>query len=98
MRLNEFPVSNDMNQCPCCDYFSLASRGRSLVCPVCFWEDDCEDYKLPNIDAVSDVNNDLTLKKARANFKGFGACSKNFVEVVISKKERDTLKYERRSI
>ncbi|WP_284297333.1 CPCC family cysteine-rich protein [Thalassotalea loyana] len=98
MRLNEFPKSDEMKQCPCCDYFALAERGYSLVCPVCFWEDDCEDYSLPNLDQKSDVNNDLTLREARENFLKYGACAQRFAEVVVDSEERDSLKYELRSI
>jgi hypothetical protein len=27
-------------RCPCCGYASLPERGMSLICVVCFWEDD----------------------------------------------------------
>jgi hypothetical protein len=98
MKLDEFPISQNMQRCPCCDYFSLAERGKCLVCPVCFWEDDCEDPKNPQWEEPSDLNNDVTLKEARCNFKKYGAWQEKFSQVVISAAERDTLKYEPRNI
>ena len=98
MKLSEFPESKCMQQCPCCDYFSLAERGKCLVCPVCFWEDDCEDPDNPQWEASSDLNDDCTLEEARANFGKYGAWRERFSSVVISEKERNTLKYVRRNV
>ena len=54
------------------------------MCPVCFWEDDCEDPNSPNWDVISDLNNDFTLREARKNFVTYGAWQEKFKEVVIS--------------
>jgi hypothetical protein len=98
MKLREFLVSENMQQCPCCDYFSLAERGKCLVCPVCFWEDDCENPSNPQWDVASDLNDELTLREARNNFKQFGAWKLEFSYIVMSRADRDTLKYEPRNV
>ena len=71
-----------------------------MVCPVCFWEDDfvCVTYEEILLDKKSDLNRELTLREARNNFKKFGAWLNEFREVVISKEERYSLKYEPRNI
>ena len=98
MKLSEFPKSKSMQQCPCCDYFSLAERGKSLVCPVCFWEDDCEDPSNPQWESPSDLNDEYTLKVARKNFQKHGAWREKFSAVVVSEEERRTLKYVQRNV
>ncbi len=98
MKLSEFPTSNNMQQCPCCDYFSLAERGKCLVCPVCFWEDDCENPESPQWEVSSELNDNCTLKEARENFIKFGAWAKKYSSIVISEKERRILKYLSRSV
>ena len=98
MNLDEFEISNDMKQCPCCDYFSLAKRGHSLICPVCFWEDDCEFPDKPDWDEKSDSNNDMTLRQARKNFELYGAFDKGFSETVIGQEERDSLRRVKRIV
>jgi hypothetical protein len=98
MKLDEFPTSSNLQQCPCCDYYSLANRGYSLVCPVCFWEDDCDDPNNPDWRAKSDLNRDFSLLNARSNFKKYGAWLAEFSSVVISSHERITLKYEQRDV
>ncbi|HEY9031596.1 MAG TPA: CPCC family cysteine-rich protein [Kangiella sp.] len=98
MKLEEFPQSENLEQCSCCDYFSLAERGKCLVCPVCFWEDDCCNSMALELDAPSDLNNDMTLREARNNFKKYGAYDTKFESIVISAKERATLKYKARNV
>jgi|JI9StandDraft_2_1071091.scaffolds.fasta_scaffold44771_1 hypothetical protein len=100
MRLYEFEIGTQPAQCGCCDYYSLAERGKCLVCPVCFWEDDfgCVTDEEIYLDNKSDINRDLTLREARNNFKKYGAWLNEFHEVVISKEERDSLKCEPRNI
>lgn len=58
-------------QCPCCDFFTLSSRGGYEVCPVCYWEDDGQD--MDRLDVVSGPNH-ITLRQGRANFERIGAC------------------------
>ena len=68
-------------QCPCCGYVTLPERGMSLICPVCFWEDDGQD------DHDADVvrggpNGALSLSQARANYRRLGACDAQSLEHV----------------
>lgn len=77
-------------QCPCCDYISLAERGHYLICPVCFWEDDGQD--LDELDLVSGPNHGVTLREGRDNFKEFGACELSMKKHVIQETER--IQYE----
>jgi hypothetical protein len=69
-------------QCPCCDYFSLAERGSYLICPICFWEDDGQD--LSEIDMMSGPNHGLTLRQGRENFRRIGASHPNVVSYVLT--------------
>ncbi len=98
MKLNEFPQSEKLEQCCCCDYFSLAERGKCLVCPVCYWEDDCCNSMEMELDTPSDLNNDMTLREARANSKEHGAYDNKSKSIVISAAERKTLAYNERSV
>ena len=98
MKLDEFPQSEDMQQCPCCDYFSLAERGKSLVCPVCFWEDDCGSPNSANWDEPSELNDGCSLRHARSNFANLGAWHEKFSSVVIGAEERSSLRYKARVI
>ena len=98
MKLEEFPQSDNPVQCSCCDYFSLAESGKSLICPVCYWEDDTMDSTNLNLDAPSDLNDDMTLREARENFNKFGAFNSKWSDIVISESERETIKYEARNV
>ncbi|MEV0842708.1 CPCC family cysteine-rich protein [Actinocatenispora sera] len=61
------------HRCPCCGYVTLAERGMSEICPVCFWEDDGQDDH--DADLVrGGPNKRLSLTDARRNFAAFGAC------------------------
>jgi hypothetical protein len=58
--------------CPCCGSKSLEERGAYEVCPVCEWEDDGQDD--PNADEIwGGPNGDLSLTKARENWKQYGS-------------------------
>ena len=64
--------------CPCCGFNTLAERGGFDICPVCFWEDDRQDDH--DADAVrGGPNYTLSLTKARANFRAFGACQRKHI-------------------
>jgi len=61
-------------QCPCCGYYTLDSRGDYQICPVCFWEDDNPHEVFGQ--AASDRPqgpNRVQLRQARLNFLTFGA-------------------------
>ena len=83
-------------QCPCCDYISLAERGNYLICKVCFWEDDGQD--IDEIDEESAPNHFITLRQGRKNFKEFGACEKEMLEHVLPPEEREIFDYRPRNI
>jgi len=73
------------HQCPCCGYVTLAERGMSLICKVCFWEDDA--FVGDRLDEPS-VCNHMTLRQGRANFATFGACDRARLEHVVPVAER----------
>ncbi len=80
-------------QCPCCGYVTLPERGMSLICKVCFWEDDA--FVGGRLDEPS-VCNHMTLRQGRANFTAFGACDREMLKHVVPVAERS--RYERRSL
>lgn len=82
------------HQCPCCDYFTLPERGSYLICPVCFWEDDGQDFD--RADEPSGPNHGITLRSARENFLQFGACEKTMVRNVIPASERSQYEHSPR--
>lgn len=66
------PEKQIKEQCPCCGYFTLSSKGDYDICPVCFWEDDPFQRR----DAEDDEGaNSVCLRKARENYVEFGACT-----------------------
>jgi hypothetical protein len=83
-------------QCPCCDYWSLAERGRYLICPICFWEDDGQD--IDDLDGKSGPNHGVTLRQARTNFGKFGACEAEMVKHVLPIEARTRFRYEPRTV
>lgn len=67
--------------CPCCHYLTLEERGGYEICPVCFWEDDGQD----DSDAAAirgGPNGNLSLTKARENFRAFGASDSRSIRSV----------------
>jgi len=81
-------------QCPCCDFYSLPSRGGFEVCPVCYWEDDGQD--MDRLDEESGPNH-ITLRVARLNFERIGASDASAVSLVASTQERAGLRREQRA-
>lgn len=82
-------------QCPCCDYFSLNRRPEYDICKVCFWEDDGND--LTSLDVHSGPNR-MTLRKARDNFKEFGACDMAMKKNVLNFEQRQKYQLEVREL
>ena len=80
-------------QCPCCGYVSLPERGMSLICRVCFWEDDAFVGDVLDCDSLC---NHMTLRQARSNFIEIGACDPRMLGHVIPPSER--VQFERRPI
>ncbi len=87
-------LRDEQNQCPCCDYYSLARRSAHDVCPVCYWEDDGTD--LGDMDELSRANH-ITLFDARHNFSAFGASDQAALSLVASPSERLGLRREQRA-
>lgn len=79
------PDPTPREQCPCCGYVSLPERGMSLICPVCFWEDDA--FVGNALDSHS-VCNKMTLRRARVNFEEIGACDPTMLSHVLPAAER----------
>jgi hypothetical protein len=57
--------------CPCCNLLTLpeAPPGSFFVCPVCGWEDDNVQFKLPDLAVGA---NHVSLNQARINFRQLG--------------------------
>jgi len=66
--------------CPCCGYLTLPEPpgGTYDICPVCYWEDDPVQFRDPTYAGGA---NRESLEEARANFREFGACRKELVNV-----------------
>jgi hypothetical protein len=69
-------------KCPCCGYYTFPVPAKDAVaygCPVCYWEND---VFISGPDEPSDENHGMTLKDARANFRAFGACGREWLQYV----------------
>jgi hypothetical protein len=85
-RLRDVPGARGaLEQCPCCDYFTLAKRGQYDICPACFWEDDGVDLNQPDLHSGP---NHMTLTEGRANFRALGACDEAARPHVLSPEAR----------
>jgi Cysteine-rich CPCC len=69
----------------------FAERGMSLICPVCFWEDDAF---IGNERNEHSVCNKMTLRQARANFIEVGACDAKMVVHVLPACDRGRFRSE----
>ncbi len=65
-------------RCPCCGCRTLDERGEFEICPVCFWEDDGQDYHDAEV-VHGGPNGALSLTRARANYLLFGACEERMI-------------------
>lgn len=76
--------------CPCCRYITIPNRGDALayICPVCMWE---IDLFIHDENEGSDLNNGLTLKQARENYKQFGAVQEYFKKYCREVKESENI-------
>lgn len=63
--------------CPCCSYFTFEEKpsGTYYICPVCYWEDDIVQLEDPDFSGGA---NEVSLNKAKDNFKEFGASELRF--------------------
>ena len=63
----------------------MPERGMSLICPVCFWEDDA--FIGDRLDERS-LCNKLTLRQGRTNFVAIGACDRKSLPQVVAVEHR----------
>ena len=84
-----------LHQCPCCDYFSLPTRGEYDICNVCFWEDNGIDVDEP--DEYSGPNN-MALREGRQNFLQVGVCHVSSLKNVMHVDDRLWLRYRGRTL
>lgn len=84
-----------MFQCPCCDYFTLETCGKSDICEVCYWEDD--GNSLETLDEYS-RSNGMTLRHGRKNFLELGACEHEMLQYVLKPEERLNFQRSPRSL
>lgn len=65
---------NTQEQCPCCGFLTLESRGHFDICEVCYWEDDDADEHYGQLAQERAMGpNSVQLWEGRQNFLTFGA-------------------------
>jgi formate/nitrite transporter FocA (FNT family) len=80
-------------KCPCCGHFTFEKKDRAYdICPVCFWEDDPEQYANPLLERGA---NHVSLTQARVNFLHFGACDMDMKKYVRGPKKDELHGYDR---
>ena len=62
--------------CDCCGYFTLEAKDQSVVCPVCYWEDDKAQRLDPTLAGGA---NKPSLEQAKENFAVWGACDEKVI-------------------
>jgi len=79
--------------CPCCGFDTYNSKTRLEydICPICFWEDDPEQFKKP--DYISGANR-VSLIEGQSNFQNYGACEKDMKHNVRNPNKNDILNPE----
>ncbi len=77
-------------QCLCCRHYTLDARPENTfqICPVCYWEDD--GIQLNDLDYEGGAN-EMSLKRARENYKDFGVIDLKFKEQVRLTTEKERL-------
>lgn len=78
--------------CPCCDDVTLAERGRHLICPICYREDEDVFYDADTLEP-SAANHGLTHPGARGNFCHIGACEASMPKNVLANDKRAAILY-----
>lgn len=80
-------------KCPCCGHFTFEKKERAYdICPVCFWEDDPEQYNNP---MMPNGANHVSLAVARVNYKHFAACDPEMKKYVRGPKKDELHGYDR---
>ena len=90
------PQTLELEQCDCCDFFTIPAGEDYEICPICFWEQDA--FGITEPDEPSGANHGLTLRKGRKNFIALGACHKRFKTHVLANSERNKFSYAARNI
>lgn len=75
--------------CPCCGYLTYPvprEEAIAYICPVCFWEND---VFVTSDDEPSDENHGSSLRKARENYRSFGACAHTMLRYVREPKPEE---------
>jgi len=65
-------------RCPCCGYKTLDAPGALRLCPVCWWEDDGQEYADASEVRLT-VNGQLSLDEARRFYIQCGAAHPRFL-------------------
>ncbi len=76
-----------MLPCRCCGNLTISMRGYFEICPVCYWEDDEEQFSDPDYEGGA---NGISLKQAKKNYAEFGASEKRF-SACVRKPKKDEL-------
>jgi hypothetical protein len=80
-------------KCPCCGYFTFEKKERTYdICPVCFWEDDPEQFNNPTMPRGA---NHVSLADAKINYKHFSACDAEMKKYVRGPKKDELHGYDR---
>ena len=80
-------------KCPCCGYFTFEKKERRYdICPVCFWEDDPEQFKNPLLHGGA---NHVSLTEARVNYQHFSASDAEMKKYVRGPKKDELHGYDR---
>ena len=76
-----FNDNEKIYNCPCCNEqtFEFKPGGTFYICPNCFFEDDDWSYFHPS---KASKYNDVSLNKARINYKKYGACEKKYIDFI----------------
>ena len=80
-------------KCPCCGYFTFEKKERTYdICPVCFWEDDPEQFANPTLHSAA---NHYSLAEAKVNFKHYASCDPELKKYVRGPKKDELHGYDR---
>lgn len=80
-------------RCPCCGYFTFEKKERVYdICPVCFWEDDPQQFANPTMPGGA---NHVSLAEAKINYKHFSACDTEMRKYVRGPKKDELHGYDR---
>ena len=80
-------------KCPCCGHYTFEKKERAYdICPVCFWEDDPEQFANP---MMPNGANHVSLAVAKANYLHYAACDPEMKKFVRGPKKDELHGYER---